>query len=37
CHMINGIPHWTAPHHLDPTQTPHPNTAHQTPLDPPPD
>ncbi|MDT4956777.1 MAG: hypothetical protein QOD31_576 [Pseudonocardiales bacterium] len=28
CHMINGIPHWTAPRWLDPTQTPRRNRAH---------
>ena len=32
CQMINGRPHWTAPHWLDPTQTPRRNHAHD-PLD----
>jgi len=29
--MINGVPHWTDPPHIDPTQTPRHNTAHHTP------
>jgi hypothetical protein len=29
--MINGIPHWTEPPHLDPSQTPRRNTAHHIP------
>jgi hypothetical protein len=29
CHMINGIPHWTPPPWLDPTQTPRPNHVHE--------
>jgi hypothetical protein len=29
--MINGIPHWTEPAWLDPTQTPRRNTAHHIP------
>ena len=28
CHMINGIPHWTPPRWIDPTQTPRRNRAH---------
>ena len=28
CRMINGNPHWTAPHWLDPTQTPRRNRIH---------
>ena len=29
--IINGIPHWTPPHWLDPTQTPRRNTMHDPP------
>jgi hypothetical protein len=29
--MINGIPHWTEPEYLDPSQTPRRNTAHHLP------
>jgi hypothetical protein len=29
--MINGVPHWIDPPHLDPTQTPRRNTAHHIP------
>jgi hypothetical protein len=29
--MINGIPHWTEPEYLDPSQTPRLNTAHHIP------
>ena len=28
CRMIHGIPHWTAPTWLDPTQTPRRNRIH---------
>jgi hypothetical protein len=29
CRMINGLPHWTPPPWLDPTQTPRPNRTHE--------
>jgi hypothetical protein len=30
--MIHGIPHWTAPNWLDPTQTPRRNRMHDVAL-----
>jgi adhesin HecA-like repeat protein len=32
CQMIHGTPHWTAPHWIDPTQTPRRNRSHEPAL-----
>jgi hypothetical protein len=32
CHMLNGIPHWTAPTWTDPTRTPRQNRVHNPDL-----